>query len=233
MDRRGVLRIGGALLVAPLFGGCGGEHEDEPEVEESGAEVTPENALTRLRYGNQRFVAGNATHPRQNTKYRAELDAGQHPFATILSCVDSRVPPELVFDSGLGDLFVSRTAGQVVDQAVLGSIQFGVHELHIPLIVVLGHSKCGAVKATVEAVEKGSAQSGTAIDVLVTAIRPAVDAVRGSSDVLGGAVDKNIENVTAKLRGAGVIKDEVAKKEVQVVGARYDLATGKVTFFDS
>src|SRR5687767_13031222 len=105
MERRGLLRFGGAVLLAPLFGpllgACGGEHEEEPEAEESHGEVTPESALARLKYGNQRFVGGNATHPRQDTKFRAELDAGQHPFATILSCVDSRVPPELVFDTGL------------------------------------------------------------------------------------------------------------------------------------
>ena len=143
MDRRNALRLGGGALVGVLLGGCGGAEPEQPVEADPSAEVTPESALNRLKYGNGRFAEGNATHPRQGSERRKELDTGQHPFAAILSCVDSRVPPELVFDAGLGDLFVIRSAGQVLDQAVLGSVQYGVHELHVPLVLVLGH-RCDA-----------------------------------------------------------------------------------------
>ncbi|CAG1011826.1 Carbonic anhydrase 2 [Anaerolineales bacterium] len=108
-----------------------------------------EQALQRLLEGNRRFVE-NKSQLDGSEKRRREIATGQHPFATILGCVDSRVPPELIFDQGLGELFVIRTAGEVLDQAVLGSIEFGVEELKIPLLMVLGHKNCGAIKATRE-----------------------------------------------------------------------------------
>ena len=237
LDRRDALRLGGLATVGAFLAGCGSKAAPAADAETAHAEssseaVTAEAALARLKYGNARFVGGNATRPRQDTERRKELAAGQHPHATILSCVDSRVPPEIVFDHGLGDLFVIRTAGQVVDHAVLGSIQYGVHELHIPLLVVMGHSKCGAVKATVEAVEKNAAPSGTDIDALVTAIKPAVDEAKGenAADLLDVAINKNVSGVVSRLRTANVLLSAIAEKHLTVVGARYELATGAVTF---
>jgi carbonic anhydrase len=238
VDRRSLLRFGGIVAVSALLPACssGGSttaHEtEEPETDHS--PMTAEKALTRLRYGNGRFAAGNAIHPDQGSKRRAELTAGQHPIATILSCVDSRVPPELIFDEGLGNLFVIRTAGQVVDHAVMGSIQFGVEELHIPLIVVLGHSNCGAVKATIEAIQKNSAPTGSDIDALVTAIKPAVEKARASKpeDLVAASVKANIEAVRGNLSKADLIGKEIQERKVTLVGAQYNLATGKVEFYE-
>jgi carbonic anhydrase len=148
----------------------------------------------------------------------------------IFSCVDSRVPPELVFDRGIGDLFVIRTAGHVIDNAALGSIEFGAEELHIPLIVVLGHERCGAVSATVEATAPGmSAEAPGQIGTLVEAIRPAVDQVRDRpGDVLDNAVRANVELTVAALRARSSLLEEAAHHGLVIVGARYDLDTGGV-----
>ena len=113
--------------------------------------LTPDRALTQLLRGNERFVAGWPDHPNQSARRRREVsEAGQHPFAIILSCADSRVPPEIIFDQGLGDLFIVRVAGNVLDDVVLGTIEYAVEHLQVPLVMVLGHDKCGAVTAAVE-----------------------------------------------------------------------------------
>jgi carbonic anhydrase len=233
-DRRALLRLGAALAAGSVLTGCSAaatEHEADAAEEESheGA-ITAEQALERLKHGNARFVAGNAQHPGQTRVRRGELAAGQQPIATVLSCVDSRVPPELVFDEGLGELFVARSAGQALDKALVGSLQFGVHELHIPLLVVLGHSKCGAVKATIEAVQKNAPATGTDIDALVTAIKPAVESASGAGDVLATTVRENVKNVVKKLSGTPVLSTAVAEKRLTIVGAVYDLDSGKVAF---
>jgi carbonic anhydrase len=194
--------------------------------------MSADSALARMKAGNARFAAGTPCHPGQTTDRRAELAGGQHPFAQVLSCADSRVPPELVFDQGLGDLFVVRSAGQAVDQAVLGSIQYAVAVLKTPLLVVLGHKKCGAVEATVNAVAKGAAPSGTDIDALVAAIRPAVDAAEddGSDDLLDTSVSKNVDRIVEELQAAEVLAPAVKRRELTVLGAVYDLASGTVDF---
>jgi carbonic anhydrase len=196
------------------------------------AVTNPDEAIARLQAGAARFSAGTVSRPDQSLTYRATLAKGQHPFACILSCVDSRVPPELVFDQGLGDLFVTRTAGQVVDHAVLGSIQYGVAELKIPLVVVLGHEKCGAVKATVEAVEKKSAAMGNDIDALVAAIKPAVLKAEESkpADLLDASVRENVKEIVASVGKKPVLSTAVAGGKLKIVGARYDLDTGSVEF---
>ena len=241
MSRRKLFGLGAiaAVSAVPLVG-CGtstdmstattkdGKSSEAPEP----AASTGTQALSRLKAGNQRFVAGTPRYPDQSTAHRTELAGGQHPFALILSCVDSRVPPELVFDQGLGDLFVARSAGQVLDHAVRGSVEYGVAELKIPLIVVLGHEKCGAVKATVEAVEKNSAPAGNDIDALVTAIRPAVEKAEqdNATDALDAAVRNNVANIVAALNTDAVLKAAVSAGTLQIVGARYALSTGAVEF---
>jgi carbonic anhydrase len=191
-----------------------------------------DEALVRLKAGNARFVSGDLTHPDQNQARRTVVAAAQHPFAQVIACVDSRVPPELVFDEGLGNLFVSRSAGQTLDHAVLGSIEFGVAELKIPLLVVLGHERCGAVKATLEAVEKKSPAGGNDIDTLVEAIRPAVDSAEGehAPDLLAAAVSHNVTNVVERLSAAPILQSAITGGTLKVVGAVYDLDTGKVEF---
>lgn len=240
LDRRAALRLGGTAVLGAAVAGCStgdngtpavATRSTEPDRSDSTA-LTAAQAMSRLQAGNARFVAGQPHYPDQASSRRAALAAGQHPFAQVLSCADSRVPPELVFDQGLGDLFTTRSAGQVIDRAVLGTIQFGVAEFGIPLLVVLGHSKCGAVKATLEAVEKHSAASGTDVDALVAAIRPSVEAAEAThpADLLAAAVKQNVADVVAHLATAPVLAPAVAAAKLKIVGAVYDLATGTVTF---
>jgi carbonic anhydrase len=187
-----------------------------------------DEALQRLLAGNQRYAAGQPTHPNLTASRRAEVTLGQKPFAMILGCVDSRVPPELIFDCGLGDLFVIRTAGQVIDRAVLGSLEFGVAELHIPLLVVLGHAKCGAVMATVETmVHYGRAEAD--IQTLVEAIRPAVTQAQGQpGDLLDNAVRANIGLNIRRLKDSSLLAEVAHKGELKIIGAHYALETGIV-----
>ncbi len=187
-----------------------------------------DEAMKRLMEGNRRYAANKAVHPNVTESRRLEVAKGQKPFAMILGCVDSRVPPELVFDGGLGDLFVIRTAGQALDEAVLGSLEFGVAELHIPLLVVLGHEKCGAVKATIETIEK-KVLAEAHIRMLVEAIRPAVEKVKGQSgDLLDNAVRANVELIVKRLKSSPVLAEAVKDGKLKIVGARYALETGVV-----
>ena len=187
-----------------------------------------DEALQRLLEGNRRYSTNRATYLNQTPLRRIEVAKAQHPFATIFGCVDSRVPPEIIFDHGLGDLLVIRTAGQVADRAVLGSIQFGVVELGIPLIMVLGHERCGAVKATIEALEKHAGMPDQ-IAMLVESIRPAVEKVKGQpGDLLENAVRANIELTISQLKGSPILAEAIQKGELKIVGARYDLDTGAV-----
>lgn len=195
------------------------------------AEVRPHDAasaLAALVRGNQRWYSSHAEHPHADRTVRASLTKGQHPFVTVLGCMDSRVPPELIFDQGLGDMFTLRTAGQVLDEAVLGSVSYGIVELGIPLIVVLGHQKCGAVTAAVEAVEKNHRPAGH-LATLVEKIRPAVEQTSGT-DHLGAAINANIRMEVDALTRDSDVAPYVRSGKVKIVGARYDLTTGKVTF---
>jgi carbonic anhydrase len=195
-----------------------------------GPTVAPAEAVSKLKEGNGRYTGGNLQHPGQTTERRAELANSQHPFAIILSCSDSRVPPEIVFDQGLGDLFVVRVAGNVIDDHALGSIEYAVDHLGVRLIVVLGHQSCGAVKAAKETIAaKGKAPAH--IQSLVTAIRPAVEAT--VHDDLEATVKANVRDVVQALRSSTpVLKPKVDSGDLRVVGAYYNLDTGAVTFLD-
>src|SRR5438876_7329650 len=190
--------------------------------------VAPAEAISKLKEGNGRYAGGNLQHPGQTTGRRAELAKSQHPFATIISCSDSRVPPEIVFDQGLGDLFVVRVAGNVVDDHGLGSIEYSVDHLGARLIVVLGHQSCGAVKAAKETIA-GKRKAPGHIQSLVTAIQPAVEATaRGD---LEATVEANVKNVVQAVRtSTPILKPKVDSGEVQVIGGYYSLDTGAVTF---
>lgn len=187
--------------------------------------LKPDAALALLLEGNQRFVSGTATHPHQSGAHRASLAEGQKPFAIVLTCADSRVAPELYFDQGLGDLFVLRNAGNVLDDHIVGSIEYAVEHLHAGLIIVVGHSKCGAVGA---AVAGGHAPGH--IHTIVDSIKPAVDAVKGQP---GDPVDLTVRTHARRVaeilqRLDPIVGTAVKAGHVKVVASRYDLATGRV-----
>jgi carbonic anhydrase len=188
-----------------------------------------DTALAILMEGNRRYVASLPERPSQTPEHRVAVARAQHPFAAILGCADSRVPAEIVFDQGIGDLFVVRVAGNVVDDAVLGSIEFAVAELRVPLVLVLGHGRCGAVKATIDAVAEGGELPGR-LPILVRAIQPAIERVTGRlGDLLDNAVRANIELIADHLRATEpILAPSVRAEELKIVGARYDLDTGKV-----
>jgi carbonic anhydrase len=223
LSRRDFLKASGLTAISVTLAACA-----PAQVSTEALVTNADEALQRLLEGNERYVANKSTNLNESQSRRVELAQGQNPFATIFSCVDSRVPPELVFDRGLGDLFVIRTAGQVIDQAVLGSLEFGVAELKIPLLMVLGHEKCGAVKATVEAVESNTTAEAE-INWLVDGIRPAVEEAKTQSgDLLDNAVKANIALTVERLKGSAMLSEAVEKGELKIVGARYDLDTGTV-----
>ncbi len=188
-----------------------------------------EEVLLRLMNGNKLYMAGKSRHPHQTLARRQEVANGQKPFAVILGCSDSRVPPEILFDQGLGDLFVVRVAGNVVDNAVEGSIEYAVEELGVPLIMVLGHEKCGAVTAAVDVVKKGGQLPGE-IDTIVNTIKPAVERVKGNpGDLLENAIDANVLMVVEKLKASQpIIAKFVQKGQLKVSGAKYELKSGVV-----
>lgn len=185
--------------------------------------------LQRLMAGNQRFIAGKTIHPSQSIEDVKKAAKGQKPFAIILSCADSRVPPEIIFDQGVSNLFVLRVAGNILDDALLASIEYAVEHLHIPLLMVLGHKRCGAVEATLNVVQKGGEIPGH-LKTLVTAIKPAVIQAKGKpEELLDQAVKANIKMVVQKLKNATPIVAKVVKvKKITIVGGYYDLDTGAV-----
>ncbi|WP_329286177.1 carbonic anhydrase [Streptomyces sp. NBC_00691] len=189
--------------------------------------TSPAVALETLLAGNSRFVAGTPGHPNQDAARRAELAPGQEPFAVVLGCSDSRLAAEIIFDQGLGDLFVVRTAGHVLGSEVLGSVEYATTVLGSRLVVVLGHDSCGAVAAARAAVEDGFTASGFVRDV-VERVTPSVLAARAAgltadSDI----VDEHIRHtVSLLLERSRVLSEQVEAGEVAVVGLGYHLADG-------
>lgn len=187
---------------------------------------TPTEGLKKLEAGNLRFASGKPLHPDQTKARRAELASGQKPFAAILCCADSRVPPEILFDQGLGDLFVVRTAGEALDEAALGSLEYAVEHLGVKLIYVVGHERCGAVAAAVEAHKTGHYPEG-AVMAVVSKILPAVGETTGQSgDPVARAVSAQVRHAAADL-----IKrlSPHGESHLLVAGGVYDLDTGRVT----
>lgn len=230
VSRRELLSISGLAVAGLTVTACVPITAQPAAPTAEPAVTNADEALHRLKEGNQRYVANKTVDPNQTEGRRVEVAQGQHPFATILGCVDSRVPPEIVFDRGLGDLFVIRTAGQVLDKAVIGSIEFGAAELGIPLLMVLGHEKCGAVKATIAALETQAEAEGS-IGFLVEGIAPAVEKAKGQSgDLLDNAVKANVENVVSQLKESPILAEALEAGKLKIVGGRYDLDTGLVEF---
>ncbi|WP_045730861.1 carbonic anhydrase [Pseudarthrobacter chlorophenolicus] len=190
--------------------------------------LTPALAWRRLREGNERFVNGESSHPNQNADHRSSLVETQHPFAVIFGCSDSRLAAEIIFDVGLGDVFVVRTAGQVIDDAVLGSLEYSVGVLGVPLIVILGHDSCGAVTATKSAVETGEMPSGFIRD-LVERITPSVlTSLRNDQPEVNDMVVEHVKQTSQRLADSSrVISDAIEEGRTAVIGLSYRLAEGR------
>ncbi|MET8058413.1 carbonic anhydrase [Streptomyces microflavus] len=186
--------------------------------------ATPAAALAALSTGNRRWRTFHQQHPHESSSVRHSLVSGQTPFALILGCIDSRVPPELVFDQGLGDLMTVRSAGEVLDEAVLGSIAYGVLELGIPLVVVLGHQACGAVAAAVHAEETGE-HLPAHIQYVADQIKPAIVHSQHGDARVDATVSAQVRLVRSRLARERDLAAKVAAGELEIVGARYELST--------
>ncbi|WP_374777725.1 carbonic anhydrase [Streptomyces sp. NBC_01310] len=184
--------------------------------------TTPAQALRRLAAGNKRWRTLRQEHPHESASLRRRLVEGQQPFAIVLGCVDSRVAPELVFDQGLGDLLTVRSAGEVLDEAVLGSIAYGVLELHIPLVLVLAHQSCGAVAAAVHADETGEPLPAH-IQYLADQIRPSIDRDQHGDARVDATINAHVRGVRRRLAAEPDLAAKVATGELAVVAARYEL----------
>lgn len=225
------IALGSLVSLASCASGHGSSTLTNPaEPTEHSTAVSASDALDALRAGNRRYVSGHLQHPRQTPERRAELSESQVPSAVVIGCSDSRSAPELVFDQGLGDLFVIRVAGNVIDDHALGSVEYAVEHLGTKLIVVMGHERCGAVQAA-----RDSGQANTPghdhVASLVAAIRPAVDATAGGD--AEATCKANVSNVVKALRTSQpVLRELVEAGQLKVVGAYYDLDTGAVEFLD-
>ncbi|MBW4497596.1 MAG: carbonic anhydrase [Oscillatoria princeps RMCB-10] len=244
LSRRNLLKLGaGAIGTGALTVGLGCSNKNEAVSEPTkgavseapkGAaspiainpnEMTPDQILQKLMEGNQRFVANKRTSPNQDMARLTEVAKGQNPFAAILGCADSRVPSEIVFDQGLGDLFVCRVAGNIATPEEIGSLEFGTLVLGAKVIMVIGHEKCGAVDATI----KGAQVPGQ-IASLLEAIKPAADKSKGQSgDPLENATKANVLYQAEKLKASPVISQLINEGKLKVVGGYYDLDTGTIT----
>jgi len=196
-------------------------------------------ALQRLKDGNRRFAADQPEVGVRDRHRRAELVESQEPFAVILGCSDSRVPAELVFDQGLGDLFVIRVAGNIVAPSQVGSVEFAVERFGAPLVVVLGHTNCGAIRTTLEELELPNASRSPNLASIVDRIRPSVESLleSGVADdpvtLSALAVRANVRASANHLRhGSAVLEEKIRTEDLKVVGAEYSLETGRVEFFD-
>jgi len=190
--------------------------------------LTPALAWRRLREGNERFINGESSHPNQDASRRSSLVENQHPFAVIFGCSDSRLAAEIIFDVGLGDIFVVRTAGQVIDDAVLGSLEYSIGVLGVPLIVVLGHDSCGAVSATKTAVETGQMPVGFIRD-LVERITPSVlTSLRNDKTDVNDMVVEHVKQTSHRLVDSSrVISDAIGNGRTAVIGLSYSLGEGR------
>ena len=194
---------------------------------------SPAAAWKALKEGNERFVAGRPEHPSQSIQHRAALAATQRPSTVVFGCADSRVAAEIIFDQGLGDMFVVRTAGHVIDSAVLGSIEYAVQVLEVPLVVVLGHDSCGAVQATLDALDEGKVPGGFIRDV-VERVTPSVLIGRreGMTRVDEFESRHVIETGSQLLLRSTVISNKVNSGDLAIVGVTYRLADGQISLRD-
>ena len=202
--------------------------------------ITAGEALTRLKEGNRKFVSLDRSHVEIDAGKRGDLAKEQKPFAIILGCSDSRVPAEIIFNQGLGDLFVIRVAGNIVAPSQIGSIEFAAEQFGTRLVVVLGHSLCGAVTATLSQMQQPVEGQSPNLHSIVSRIRPGLEGLleRGATEngdaLLRAAVRANIDASVEQLRhGSAILEDLIANDGLVVIGAEYDLETGVIDFFDA
>lgn len=218
--------LGGAAALAALVSGAPVLAKDSPLPDNR---IGPDAALKRLLQGNARYASGRSTQ-RDFSVGRVARSSGQRPFAAILSCADSRISPELAFDQGPGDLFVVRLAGNFVNDDALASLEYGIKFLNIPLIMVLGHSGCGAVAAAIQVVQENAQLPGH-LPGLVDSIRPAVESAmrRNPANLLAAATEQNVRHNVARLSTAApILSERVASGGIGVVGSVYELSNGKI-----
>ncbi|MGH3518025.1 MAG: carbonic anhydrase [Haloechinothrix sp.] len=227
-SRRGAIGLGVSAVTTGLIGSATSSAVASPLP----GSVDPAAAWRRLEAGNARFVEGRQRHPHEQLAWRRRLADGQAPFACVLGCADSRVTPELVFDHGLGDLFTVRTAGQVLDESIIGSTEYAVEHLGVRLIVVLGHERCGAVTAAIELVRDGAALTGS-VSTLVRSIEATVLSTPADTDpaaFLAACVDRQALRVVEQLKERSrVIREAVERHGVDLVAAVYDLDEFRVS----
>ncbi|MBD1838524.1 carbonic anhydrase [Coleofasciculus sp. FACHB-64] len=229
MGRRNFLNLtgnGGIALMAAVTGSAFWGVQANRAIAATVEPPSPDAALKRLMEGNQRFVQHKAKHPDQSEARVKEIAQAQHPFATLLTCADSRVSAEILFDEGLGDLFDIRVAGNIVTPEVLGSLEYAVAILGTPVIMVLGHERCGAVTAAVQ----GERLPGS-MNSFVKAIKPAIAKTKDESgDPVDNAVVANVRYQIEKLKqNSTIVSERLLDDKLKIVGGRYDLDTGKVT----
>jgi carbonic anhydrase len=238
LSRRSFLGKGLAVSSAALVGGVAAACGDSKSSSSSASSTTstttvtnPDQALNNLLEGNRRYVSGNPEQPGRDNVRRAEQAEGQTPYAVILGCADSRVPPEIIFDEGIGDLFPVRVAGNTSPaDVVLGTIEYGVAVLNCKVIMVLGHQQCGAVKAAIDKVTKGKDVPGH-IGGVVDPIVPAVEAVKATpaDQLLEAAIKENVRQTVSRLQSSQpILAPLVQSGKLKVVGAEYALHTGRV-----
>lgn len=197
--------------------------------------LTPDQALEALKRGNQEFLAGRAVIQDADGRRRLEIAKAQYPIAVLVSCSDSRVPPELLFGRGLGELFIIRNAGNTIDTVAMGSLEYAVAVLNVPLVVIMGHERCGAVDAAVSVVQDGTTFPGSIGDMVEPIIPAVLDARRDNpTDLLDASVRANVRRTVARLRAFSepMVLDRLKERKLRIVGARYDLDDGNVDFFD-
>jgi carbonic anhydrase len=237
VSRRNLLKLGAGFVGTGVLTGWVGKKVlaqplsqspvliAENNINETATEMTPDEALAKLMEGNNRFVEQKREHPNQDNVRLTEVATGQAPFAAILSCADSRVVPEIVFDQGIGDLFVVRVAGNVAMIEGIGSEEYGVGVLGVSVLMVLGHERCGAVNAALQ----GGELPGV-IESLIYAIKPAVTATMNQTgDPLVNATKENVKLQVERLKTSAVIANAIEQGKLKVVGAYYDLDTGAIS----
>ncbi len=225
MNRRHILKLGtiGAMMIASPAAWLG--YSQSAHAATSSPALDPEMALQRLLAGNRRFAQHNPDHPHQSGQRVQEVAQAQHPFAVILSCADSRVPAEIIFDQGIGDIFDVRIAGNIATPEAIGSLEYAVALLEAPLLMVLGHERCGAVTAAVQ----NKPLPGD-IGSFVKAILPAVDQVKAQpGNVVENVVTANVRYQIQQLLRSPLLQNRLRAGLLKIVGGRYDLDTGNVT----
>lgn len=226
-SRRNLIKYGGGFVGTSLLATILGANLIEPEPAAAQSNLNPAQSLAKLMAGNKRFVQMKSSNPNQDIVRLQEVAKGQNPFAAVLSCADSRVPVEIIFDQGLGDVFVCRDAGNIATTEAIGSLEFGTLVLGAKVLMVIGHESCGAVIATM----KGGEVPGS-IGAVLESIEPAVSNFKGQQDskeTVKKATNANVLYQIERLKKSPVLAELIAQDKLKIVGAYYDLDTGEIT----